>query len=269
MTVKRKTRRNGLKVCYNAPVTLTFSLAAALILLLNDTVLHGLTDAFFVVPGRIGSAYAFDWKNALDYVRLFTHVLGHADWGHLISNLSFILLLGPLLEERYGSGMLALMMSVTAFVTGVLNACFMPVGLLGASGVAFMMILLASFTTITKNEIPLTFILIMILYMGNEIVAGFKRDDISSFAHIAGGLCGSLFGFLTVRAPRKQAVVQKAKPQGTKSGAETAAGVRTGRAAQVSAAGKSKPDTGTGRNGADVKRSAADDATIEISSIRF
>ena len=88
------------------------------------------------------------------------------------------------------------MISITAFVTGVLNACFTSTGLLGASGIAFMMILLSSFTTISKNQIPLTFILIVLLYMGKEIFTGIKSNNISSMAHIVGGLCGSMFGFI-------------------------------------------------------------------------
>ena len=200
---KRKSKAQRIRISYNAPVTLTFSLIAAAILIINQFVLPGIIALIFTVPGKIGSEFAFDWRNTFDYVRLFTHVLGHADWSHLIGNLSFILLLGPLLEERYGSGILALMMIVTAFVTGILNVCFVTKGLLGASGIAFMMILLSSFTTNSKNQIPLTFILIMVLYMGREIFSGIKEDDISSFAHIAGGLCGSLFGFLGVNSPRK------------------------------------------------------------------
>jgi uncharacterized membrane protein YdcZ (DUF606 family) len=66
---------------------------------------------------------------------------------------------------------------------------------MGASGVVFMMILLASFTNFSEGEIPLTFILILILYIGREVFNSFRQDNISEFAHIIGGLCGSLFGF--------------------------------------------------------------------------
>ncbi|MBE6350697.1 MAG: rhomboid family intramembrane serine protease [Spirochaetaceae bacterium] len=213
-----------MKITYNAPVTLTFSLIALAVFLINQYLFSNLNAAIFTAPGKIGSDFAFDWKNVLDYFRLFTHVLGHVDWSHVIGNLSFILLLGPLLEERYGSGMLLLMIIVTAFVTGILNACFISSGLLGASGVVFMMILLSSFTTITKNQIPLTFIFIVVLYMGQEILKCFQQDNISSIAHIAGGLCGSLFGFLTAQSPRKtksakidsdKTIVNKQTPENT------------------------------------------------------
>ncbi|MDR2898173.1 MAG: rhomboid family intramembrane serine protease, partial [Spirochaetaceae bacterium] len=116
----RKRKKQSLKIKYNAPVTLTFSFIAALILILNQTLFPGLTELLFAVPGRL----QFLWTNPFNYIRLFTHVLGHAGWDHLIGNLSFNLLLGPLLEQRYGSGMLVVMICVTAFVTGVLNVCF-------------------------------------------------------------------------------------------------------------------------------------------------
>ena len=133
-----------------------------LLLVLNQFALNGLIDTFFTVPGKIGSEMAFTVSNPLDYVRLFTHVLGHGDWNHLLGNLSFILLLGPLLEERYGSPMLVLMISTTALVTGVVNVCFFARPMVRASGIAFMMILLSSFTAISKHQIPLTFLLLFV-----------------------------------------------------------------------------------------------------------
>jgi membrane associated rhomboid family serine protease len=101
-----------------------------------------------------------------------------------------------MLEENYGSAPLLVMIVITAFVTGVLNVLLFHSALMGASGVVFMMILLSSFTNFSKGEIPITFILVLILYMGVQLVNSFSSDNISQFAHIAGGLCGSFFGFL-------------------------------------------------------------------------
>jgi membrane associated rhomboid family serine protease len=80
-------------------------------------------------------------------------------------------------------------------VTGTPNLLLFSTSLLGDSGVLFMMILLASFTNINKGEIPLTFILILVLYLGRELFNSFSNSNISEFAHIVGGFCGSLFGF--------------------------------------------------------------------------
>jgi membrane associated rhomboid family serine protease len=111
-----------------------------------------------------------------------------------------ILLIGPRLEALYGSLSMLLMIALTALVTGVLNALLFPANLLGASGLVYMMILLASFTNFSKGEIPLTFILILVLYLGRELFNSFSQNNISEFAHIVGGFCGSLFGFF--RVPR-------------------------------------------------------------------
>jgi membrane associated rhomboid family serine protease len=101
-----------------------------------------------------------------------------------------------MLEENYGSSSLLTMIVITALVTGVLNVLFFRSPLMGASGVVFMMILLSSFTNFSHGEIPLTFILVLILYMGVQLFSSFGSDNVSQFAHIAGGLCGSFFGFL-------------------------------------------------------------------------
>ena len=183
---------------YNAPITLTFAIFCALILLMNSLLQHHLIPAIFTAPGA-----PFNYHDPVNFLRLFTHVFGHADWNHLLGNFAFILLLGPLMEERYGSPMLALMMSVTALVTGVINACLIPTPLLGASGIVFMLIVLASLSTIEKGEIPISFIFIIAIYLGRELLGGAKSANVATFAHIAGGLCGSLFGFMI--APKKRA----------------------------------------------------------------
>jgi len=187
-----------MRIKYNAPVVLTFAFASLLVLVLSQTLLSSLTEAWFTVPGRGG----FSASRLRDWVCLLSHALGHAHWSHWVSNISLILLLGPILEETYGSSSLLLMLGMTAFVTGGLNVLFFSSGLLGASGVVFMLILLASFSNFSKGEIPLTFLLVLLLYLGKELYNAFASDvrNISVFAHLMGGLMGSLFGFF--RVPR-------------------------------------------------------------------
>ncbi|GHV61296.1 hypothetical protein AGMMS49587_05040 [Spirochaetia bacterium] len=181
-----------MKLKYNAPTVLTFAFISAVVLILSETLLHGLREVWFMVPGK-GS---FNPRSTRCWVTLVTHMAGHADWTHLINNFAFILLIGPILEETYGSISLFIMILITALVTGALNIIFFKTSLMGASGVVFMMILLASFTNFNKGEIPLTFILVLVLYLGRELFNSFSSNNISEFAHIVGGFCGSLFGFL-------------------------------------------------------------------------
>ncbi|MDR2631638.1 MAG: rhomboid family intramembrane serine protease [Spirochaetaceae bacterium] len=180
-----------MRLKYNAPTVLTFAFSSAAVLILTQTLFPHLTGTWFMVSGKGG----FNPASIRMWITLFTHVIGHANWNHLVSNFSFILLLGPMLETSYGSRSLLLMIAVTALITGMLNILLFSTSLLGASGVVFMMILLASFTNFTKGEIPLTFILVLILYLGREFLNSFNADDISEFAHVVGGFCGSLFGF--------------------------------------------------------------------------
>jgi rhomboid protease GluP len=84
---------------------------------------------------------------------------------------------------------------ITAFVTGMLNVLLFNTGLIGASGIVFMLILLVSFTNVSRGEIPVSFIFIAFLFIGKEILQSFSDDQISQFAHIIGGVCGSFFGF--------------------------------------------------------------------------
>lgn len=178
-----------MKIRYNAPVVLTFSLLAAVVLGVEQ-LSRGLIAAWFTCPTSLEGA------GFPEYLRLLTYTLGHSGWQHLMSNLAFVLLLGPVLEEKYRSGAILLMILATALATGALNVLLFKTPLMGASGIVFMLILLASFTNIRSGEIPLTFILVVALFLAREILNAFAEDSISQYAHILGGLCGSLFGFL-------------------------------------------------------------------------
>jgi membrane associated rhomboid family serine protease len=184
-----------LKIRYNAPVTLTFTFLAAVVLILTSTILPGLTTQWFSTPAP------FRTNVFGDYVKLFSYIFGHASIQHYMGNFTMILLLGPILEMAYGSGFLFLSILITAATTGLLNVLLFPnTVLLGASGIVFMMIILASITNFNKGEIPLTFILVMIVYVGGQVWDALaKQDNISQFAHIAGGLVGSLLGFFRTR----------------------------------------------------------------------
>jgi GlpG protein len=184
-----------LRITYNAPVVLTFALLAVIVQLLPDSV----KEEWFVAQPTLDHSLH-------GYLRLVTHILGHANWQHLLGNFMVILLIGPILEERHGSLRLLGMILVTALVTGIAYMIFSSSGLLGASGVVFMMILLASTANIRAGEIPLTFIAIVVLYLGAEVTQAFKDDGIAHCAHLIGGAVGAAFGFLG--APKQL----KAKP---------------------------------------------------------
>jgi membrane associated rhomboid family serine protease len=179
-----------MKITLNSPVVLTFAFISVVVLVLNDSIFPGFTANYFALTGH------FDYSNPVDYFRLFSHIIGHANWQHLVGNFAFILVIGPILEEKYGGRNLLFMILITALVTGILNNLFWDSGLLGASGIVFMMILLGSLVNLRAGTIPMTFILIVLLYIGQEVYAAIaEKDQVSQFAHILGGICGMLFGF--------------------------------------------------------------------------
>lgn len=177
------------RIDINAPVTLGLT-AVSLVLLCLNALLGGALN-------RIFAAYFTAYTDIWMYPRLLTHVLMHQDMAHFSSNFIMILTIGPMVEEKYGSRRLLAMMAACALVTGLIHVIFSRgTMLLGASGIVFMLILLASFANIRAGKLPLTVLLVGTLYIGNEVVAGLaSRDAVSHVSHIAGGLCGAAFGF--------------------------------------------------------------------------
>ncbi len=188
-----------LRLSLNAPVTLAFVGVCFLAQLLN-VLTRGASNRL------VFSVYRSSLADPLTYVRSLFHVFGHADWNHLMGNMIYILILGPMLEEKYGAKNLALVIAVTALVTGVFSQLLFPrVMLLGASGVVFAFILMSSITVREDGAIPLTFVLVAVLYLGQQVLQGlFTRDSVSQSTHLIGGAVGSVFGFLLNKQPWKR-----------------------------------------------------------------
>ena len=179
-----------LKITFNAPVVLGFVFLCLAVMILNMV-------TFGKSSGLLFTTWHSSLKSPLTYVRLFTHVLGHNGWSHYIGNMSYILLLGPALEEKYGPVKILEVMAAAAVITGVINYIFFPnVALCGASGVVFAFILLTSFTSFRRGEIPITVILVAVIFLGQQVYEGvFVQDNISNLSHVVGGIIGSVVGF--------------------------------------------------------------------------
>lgn len=174
---------------YNAPVVLTFFFISLFVLILN-TITKGRSNRILF------STYKSSILNPLTYIRLFTHCLGHINWSHFMNNFLYILLIGPMLEEKYSSTNILIMILITAAVTGIINSLIGKYQLLGASGMVYMFIILSSLVNLQSGKIPITLILIFIFYIANEIIAGlFKKDNVSHLGHLIGAICGCIYGF--------------------------------------------------------------------------
>lgn len=184
MNIKRK-------IEFNAPVILVFVFICLGALILSYFTGGYSNQLFF-------SVYRSPMSDPLFYVRLVGHVFGHADWSHFFNNMMYILILGPMLEEKYGAGNMVVTIFLTAVTTGIVSIILSGnVMLLGASGVVFAMILLSSITSVKDGGIPLTFILVAVVYLGGQIVDGLTvRDNVSNLTHIIGGVVGACCGMV-------------------------------------------------------------------------
>lgn len=140
-----------------------------------------------------------NWKGPF---RMVLYPLTHASWEHLFNNFSSILLLGPILEARFGSRRLALMLLTTTVLTSAANAIVSEsTGIAGASGLVFMMTALLGSVGGRKgddgiNEVPVTFVLLATFLGCRELAAVFNEDHISRFGHICGGAIGCVMAWL-------------------------------------------------------------------------
>ena len=120
---------------YNSVIILSFFFISLFALILN-----------YLTKGKsnilLFSSYRSSIFNPLTYLRLITHIFGHASWSHFMNNFLYILLIGPMIEEKYGSINLIIMILSTAVITGILNTLFSKKRIRGASGIVFMLIML-------------------------------------------------------------------------------------------------------------------------------
>ena len=185
-----------LKITFNAPVTLGFVIMCFIATLLGVISNGRITQSVFMT-------YHTSLTSPMTYVRFVTHIFGHSGWSHFIGNASYLLLLGPMLEEKHGSKELIEVIGITAVITGIVNYIFFwNVGLCGASGVVFAFIILASFAGFREGEIPLTFVL-AVIFIGQQVYEGIAvQNDISNMAHIVGGIVGAVLGYLLNKKSR-------------------------------------------------------------------
>ena len=187
-----------LQLQYNSPVILTFFLLSLGVLFLGQWTGGWTTTHLFCV-------YRSSLKDPLFYVRLFGHVLGHGSWDHFLNNMLLLLVIGPPMEEKYGSIPLLRGILLTALISGILQCALFPrTALLGASGIVFMLIMLASLSGFSGG-IPVTMLLVAALYLGQQVYdIIFVRDNVANFMHIVGGVCGTVFGYVNVGPRRKK-----------------------------------------------------------------
>lgn len=177
-----------MKVTFDAKVTLIISG----ICLIAFALLHFFANQFagvFILNGQ------FQQDSARWYLSTLLYIFGHADLQHLFANLSFFLVLSPIVEKAYGQKKFLLMIAIAALFTAIIHVLFWENGLLGLSGIVFMLIILSTLIHAKSNEIPMTFILVLLFYFSQEVYLSFSKDNVSHMAHLAGGISGIFWGY--------------------------------------------------------------------------
>lgn len=172
---------------YNAPVTLSFFLGSFVVLILSF-ITRKKSDYLF-------SSERASLLNPFTYIRFITHIFGHMDYMHFSNNFLKILLLGPMIEEKYGSINFLIMIIICAILTGIFNFILGKYRIMGASGIVFMLIALSAFVNMT-DKIPFTLVFIILFYFIDELRLLFNKDGVSHYGHLIGALCGVGFGFI-------------------------------------------------------------------------
>lgn len=226
--------KKSLALRYDAAVILTFCFVSFFVLVLDEFVLKNsfIVQKFFSLPGTLSKSAAalseqlsealdkpiqnegvFNFQNPIHYLRLFFYLFGNKNLLQFLISFAFILPLGTQMEERYGSAAIGVMVLVTTLVTGVLNACLIPATICGADAIVFMLIFLGAITSLSKNELPISALMIFALYTGCEFYFNGAINNaklVAIFARLAGALCGSMFGFLTAPKTRRASSTKSA-----------------------------------------------------------
>lgn len=189
---------------YDAPVTLTFVIISLLFFIFDSLILKNkITPLILSSPTTSEGTLPFEIKNFLSYLRFFMYSFGGNFSLFYFANLIFILLLGPSIEEKYGSVVIGIMMVVSSVFAGVLNACFRSASMIGATSIVFMLIFLNAFLSFSKKKIPMSFVVVFGVYIVFNVIEPKVNVVVELFINIAGGLCGSLFAFLASPKARK------------------------------------------------------------------
>ncbi|MBR4004517.1 MAG: rhomboid family intramembrane serine protease [Treponema sp.] len=212
------------KFLFDSPVVLTICAVSTLVFIFDTFVFKGkAVQVLFSCPMAHGEN-VFKFSNPLNYLNLLLHVFGSSGAPAFFVNTLLLLAMGPQLEERYGSLMLGLMCGIAVLVTGVLTACLGIQPVMGTMCLVFLMIFLASLTTLSKNSLLASWTAGLVMFTAYSLYSGFQNPavervegvnsfiffmqrNVVTFISMAGGLCGSLFGFLA--APKKRAAPKK------------------------------------------------------------
>ncbi|CAJ1429170.1 unnamed protein product [Effrenium voratum] len=158
--------------------------------------------------------------------RLVLHIFGHGNWEHFLGNTTSLLLVLPMLEEKYKVRWLATISLLNAVVAAVVTMIMSEwTVVLGASGIVFQCMLLAVFSGRyhAPGDIPITFLLAVAVYIVPEVRAWGTDDGVSHTAHLVGGIVGAAAAFCARGHARTPDEVQRSQARMSQAPARTPA----------------------------------------------
>ena len=177
-----------MKITFEAKITLIITALCLIVFVL-----------FHYYPAQLGSVCVlngkFNTESVSAYLSTIGYIFGHGGPEHLLGNLSFFLVLSPIIEKAYGGKKYVLMIVTAAIFTAIIHILFWENGLMGLSGIVFMLIILSTLIHAKSNELPFTFLLVLLLYFSKEVYLSFSKDNVSHMAHLAGGISGIFWGY--------------------------------------------------------------------------
>ena len=210
---------NKIKITFDPIIFLIFSFITVCAFLLQKFVPNLGINNIFTSPTSIKGDFPFSLKDPLSWCRVFLYVFGTKKiymWIFL-AIMNFRL---PEIETNFGTGLTALMVLLSVLFSGVLFACFGNTSFAGSDPVIFLLIILDIMASIKKKTINLSsvFATIFIIVFFFTNMGSIKEGIIPFFICFAGGLCGSLVSFITVKkSSAKKKPVKKTKKNETEA----------------------------------------------------
>ncbi|MBS7294836.1 MAG: rhomboid family intramembrane serine protease [Treponema sp.] len=243
-------KKISLKFSYDAPVSLSMAILIIVLFIIDTLIIKKpVISQFLQAPTVAAGSAPFAFSSVRALFGIVFHIFSYFDFNQLLCDLIFIMLLGPFMEERYGSIIIGIMIFVASLFSGVLNACFCSFPSSGAPCIVFMLILLDAMMNISKKKISASSIAVLLLFIVRLYIVKNQNGIIDVIIVIAGGLCGSLFAFIASPKARK---ARKENSGGLLSKAERIAQID-----KESPRNKRKPAPGSS------------DETVEIGTLKF
>ncbi len=205
--------RKKITIQATAPVTLLFSAICILVFILQHATPLQVVETIFTVGGNASSSTPFNRTSIQDYITIITHVFGNTTWQHLALSTLSILLLGPSIEEAYGKGLLILMLSITAFITGVLSTLFVSTQISGSQGIVILFLIVSILSHAKTKSIPLSILFASLLYVVSIFIDSETPSISEKIIPCLGALCGSTFAFIDFFEQTKPVPRKKRTPQ--------------------------------------------------------